>query len=116
MTALDLLANLEQRGLAIRLDGERLLVSPAAQLTARDREDLALHKPALLLILGGKGPRDVKPEGSAWPLLFFQPDPEREKVTVEVNGKKKRVPVRPRYYTWENAGRWLPVSPPEEAC
>jgi hypothetical protein len=106
MTAMDLLAHLRRCGFDLKLRDGVIVVAPASQLAEADRELLCLHKPALLLILDGKGP----PLGCR---IFYQPDPERETEAVVVGGRKKRRGIRPRYYTWERAGRWFPTGPPE---
>lgn len=110
MTAMDLHARLLRSGFTIRARDGMLIITPAGMLPAADLKLLTLHKPALLLILDGKGP----PLGCR---IFYQPDPTREKETVAVlvDGKRARLRrgIRPRFYTWEKAGRWFPTGPPE---
>lgn len=51
MTTADLLDNLADRGFVLTHSGDTLLVRPASQLTATDREAIAKHKPAILTYL-----------------------------------------------------------------
>jgi hypothetical protein len=106
MTAMDLHARLLRSGFTVRARDGMLIITPAGMLPAADLELVAFHKPALLLILDGKGP----PPGCR---IFYQPDPGRETEAVLVSGRKKRRGIRPRFYTWERAGRWFPTGPPE---
>ena len=99
-TAMDLLALLRRRGLDVRTDGASILVSPASGLDSALREAIALHRPALLLILAGKGPPPGRP-------LYYQPDPAREKVTIGQGRQRRRIRATPRYYTWEGAPAWF---------
>ena len=93
---MDLLARLRAKGFELRTEGERLIVSPASKLYEEDRDAIRLHKPALLLLLSGRGPGGAR--------LYFQPDPERE--------RKRGKPVAPRRYTWEGAPEWFLCDPP----
>ncbi len=88
MIAPTFLDHLRRCGFDFRLGpGGVLLVSPASELTEEDRLLLAAHKPALLLILAGKGPR---------PDARIQYRPE---------------PGPPTEWTWEGAPGWFPTSP-----
>jgi hypothetical protein len=103
MTAMDLHARLLRSGFTVRARDGMLIITPAGMLPAADLELLALHKPALLLILAGEGP----PPGCR---IFYQPDPTREFRTA----KGKRQGIRPRFYTWAGAPKWFRVDPPKE--
>jgi hypothetical protein len=105
MTAMDLHARLLHAGFALTLRDGAIVVAPASRLAEADRELLSLHKPALLLILDGKGP----PLGCR---IFYQPDPARETEAILVGGKRRRRGIRPRWWTWEKAPAWFPTTPP----
>lgn len=54
--AAELLTDLRERGLKLRVDGERLLVAPKAALTPDIREALVAHKSELLTLLQAQDP------------------------------------------------------------
>jgi len=51
-----ILANLTERGFRVRLDGDRILVSPVAELTNADRELIRRHKAELIEALRPRRP------------------------------------------------------------
>lgn len=53
MDAKALVQDLRQRGFRLRVDGDRLLVAPAARLTEADREAIRRCRDALVALLGG---------------------------------------------------------------
>ncbi len=56
MSATELLASLQQRGVLLCVDGDRLRVdAPTGVLSAADRAALAAHKADLLALLAGTG-------------------------------------------------------------
>jgi hypothetical protein len=67
MTATDLLADLQQRGVELKADGERLLYRPKDALTSELHQALARHKAELLALLSQPPP----PSPSTWKRITF---------------------------------------------
>jgi hypothetical protein len=62
MTALELLAQLEGKGIRVRADGGLIRMGPRAAVTSEDREAVAALKPELLEILSGQPAVDLTGE------------------------------------------------------
>ena len=57
MTPQHLLSELHTRGIALTLNGDQLIVTPASRLTDSDRVAIRTHKPMLLGLLKHGGPQ-----------------------------------------------------------
>jgi hypothetical protein len=55
MDAYAFVADLRHRGIRLRLEGERLIVSPAALLTSTEADWIRAHKPAVVALLTDRG-------------------------------------------------------------
>jgi hypothetical protein len=100
-----LLAQLQRRGLSVRLDEHgRLKAGPKALLTDRDRADLAAHKDALVRLLG-KQEEDARfVEGTGLTAVEFPPPREYRDAAGNPCGKDDAKEVR-----WQGSRKWWPV-------
>lgn len=94
VTAIDLLAYLRRRGLAVRSEAGRVLAGPSRLLSPADRESIGRHKPALLALLAGPEPR-----------------PSSVQYLRRSDGRAVG-PADADLYTWPGADGWYECWPP----
>lgn len=71
MYAAELLALLSSSGFTVRLDGGKLLVSPASRLTDDERAALREHRERLLDLLDPATELAVNAPKAAWPVQWL---------------------------------------------
>ncbi len=95
MNAQLLYHDLEERGVLLQTDGDKLLVdAPVGELTYGDKAALARFKPALLRFLsGGEATRDDRPRFDAKP----SPHPGYTRLYDPISGEWHDFPTRDCY-------------------
>lgn len=57
-----IVAGLRHRGIRLRLEGDRLIATPASSLTSAEADRIRAHKPAIVALLAAPGaPRPIVP-------------------------------------------------------
>jgi hypothetical protein len=108
MTAPELVVTMTARGVTFTVVGDRLRVeAPAGELTESDRNTLAAHKPALLVLLGSDQEREGSPAESDGVKVTRKPLGVDDALAVF---RDARVVAIGQAATWPPEGGYLPAS------